>query len=280
MKSTIPKPFVFVLMPFAPEFDDVYKLGIKPACENAGAYAERLDEQIFTENMLDRIYNQISKADVIVAEMTGRNPNVFYETGYAHALGKKVILVTKTSDDIPFDLKHYPHIVYEGRISDLLDELSKKIAWIIAEPQRDFVENDVQLFIEGHLLPSEVPIELRSSYVGVPVKIDVHNPINRKMRPIKVKLGLIIPNDSKWLFSDSQDNMNISYIKQPDGSRLYIHRDQQEYLSPGSWVSFIFWIMPDGRTLGVGDVFSGTLRAFYESGIKDQPFSIIDLGSW
>ena len=85
-KDTKPKPFVFVLMPFAEQFDDVYQLGIKAACEEAGAYCERVDEQIFEEIILSRVYNQITKADLIVAEMTGRNPNVFYEVGYALAL--------------------------------------------------------------------------------------------------------------------------------------------------------------------------------------------------
>ncbi len=106
-------------MPFEKEFDDVYQLGIKEACKEAGAYCERVDEQLFHESILDRIYNQISKADVVIADMTGRNPNVFYEAGYAHALGKKVILVTQNSEDIPFDLKHYPHIIYQGRITDI-----------------------------------------------------------------------------------------------------------------------------------------------------------------
>ena len=92
--DTKPKPIVFVLMTFDKAFTDVYQLGIKVACDKAGAYAERLDEQLFGESMLQRIYNQIAKADVIVADMTGRNPNVFYEVGYAHALGKVVILLT------------------------------------------------------------------------------------------------------------------------------------------------------------------------------------------
>ena len=55
--STLPKPFVFVLMPIAPEFADIYKFGIKGAAEDVGAYAERVDEQIFIEGMLDRIFN-------------------------------------------------------------------------------------------------------------------------------------------------------------------------------------------------------------------------------
>ncbi|MCB8814690.1 hypothetical protein [Desulfosporosinus shakirovi] len=95
MQNCQPKPFVFVLMPFTTVFDDVYKVAIKPACYDAGAYCERVDEQYFDGSILDRIYNQITKADFVVADMTGKNPNVFYETGYSHALGKRVILLTR-----------------------------------------------------------------------------------------------------------------------------------------------------------------------------------------
>src|ERR1043166_8940759 len=98
MTSTSPRPFVFVLMPFDRSFNDTYHLGIKSACEMAGAYCERVDEQVFTENILSRIINQIAKADIIVADMSDRNPNVFYETGYAHALGKTVVLLTRHTE--------------------------------------------------------------------------------------------------------------------------------------------------------------------------------------
>ena len=131
---TEPKPFAFVLMPFSKEFDDAYELAIKPACELAGAYAERVDKQIFTGSILERVFNQISKADIIVADMSERNPNVFYEVGYAHALGKQTILLTRSADDIPFDLKHYPHIVYNDRLTDLKRDLEARVQWHIANP--------------------------------------------------------------------------------------------------------------------------------------------------
>jgi hypothetical protein len=130
--GTRPKPFVFVLMPFEDKFTDVYQFGIKQACEKAEAYAERLDEQIFTESMLQRIYNQIAKADVVIADMTGRNPNVFYEVGYAHALGKVVVLLTQDKDDIPFDLKHYRHIIYENA-TGLSPQLETTVRWAIKQ---------------------------------------------------------------------------------------------------------------------------------------------------
>ena len=135
--ATAPKPFVFVLMPFCEEFDDIYKFGIKGAAEDANAYAERVDEQLYDEGILDRIFNQINKADVIIADMTGRNPNVFYEVGYAHALGKIVLLLTQNVDDIPFDLKHRPHTVYAGKIQTLREELSQKLIWAISEARRE-----------------------------------------------------------------------------------------------------------------------------------------------
>src|SRR5262249_52826562 len=97
-----------------------------------------------TENILGRIYNQINKADVLVADMTGRNANVFYEVGYAHALGKIVLLLTKNADDIPFDLKHYPHIIYGGSISQLRNDLSKRLVWGIEESKRLHANNDLE----------------------------------------------------------------------------------------------------------------------------------------
>jgi nucleoside 2-deoxyribosyltransferase len=120
-------------MPFDNSFNDIYKFGIKGAAEEVGAYAERIDEQIFSEGILDRIFNQISKADVIVADMSGRNPNVFYEVGYAHALGKLVLLLTQDADDIPFDLKHRQHTVYGGKIETLRQELAGRLQWAISE---------------------------------------------------------------------------------------------------------------------------------------------------
>lgn len=138
------KPFVFVLMPFEDSFNDTYKLGIKDAANDAGGYCERVDEQVFEERILDRIYNQINKADVIVADMSGRNPNVFYETGYAHALNKRVILLTNNIDDIPFDLRHHHHIVYKN-IVNLKEELSRRLKWYFDNPTKKSISSLSQI---------------------------------------------------------------------------------------------------------------------------------------
>jgi hypothetical protein len=130
------RPFVFVIMPFSGEWNDHYEFGVKPACESAGASCERVDEQIFLESILERIYSQIARADVVVAELTERNPNVFYETGYAHGLGKPVILLTRSADDIPFDLRHYPHLVHGGSIRTLRERLPRYVESALENPGR------------------------------------------------------------------------------------------------------------------------------------------------
>jgi len=163
--DTNPKPFVFVLMPFAKEFNNTYQLGIKSACEGAGAYCERVDEQFYDGDIIQRVYNQIAKADIIVADMTGRNPNVFYETGYAHALNKRVVLLTQNVKDIPFDLQHYSHVVYDGNdIVDLKKQLETRIRWSIENPQKSLTSVDIDL----EFIINNVPL---FDYPGVKVQL-------------------------------------------------------------------------------------------------------------
>ena len=181
-KSTRPKPFIFVLMPFDSEYDDIYKFGIKGAANEVGAYVERLDEQIFSEGMLDRIFNQISRADVIVADMTGRNPNVFYEVGYAHALGKIVLLLTQDTSDIPFDLKHRQHTEYSGSIEKLKNELIPRLQWAIAESRRGsrtelteilslkIFNTDIPLGLSSDISPS-IEGAVTSKYFSMPIQL-------------------------------------------------------------------------------------------------------------
>ncbi|WP_198375351.1 nucleoside 2-deoxyribosyltransferase [Neoroseomonas rubea] len=129
--------FAFVLMSFHSDFDDVYRLGIRAAAESHGIQIERVDDQIFhNEQILERIFNQIDVADFIIADMTGKNPNVFYEVGYAHAKHKTCILLTKQAEDIPFDLKHSRHIIYGNSITKLRNDLTQDISVISGEISR------------------------------------------------------------------------------------------------------------------------------------------------
>lgn len=164
--------FAFVLMPFDKAFDDVYKLGIKETASELGILAERVDEQIFSEGILERIYRQIELADIVVADMTSQNPNVFYEVGYAHAKGKQCILLTQRAEDIPFDLKHHRHIVYGSSIGQLRTQLAEEMAW--AKNQIDTIRSSR---IKVTLKDATGQLE-KSKFIAwgtVDFKVDLHN---------------------------------------------------------------------------------------------------------
>lgn len=91
----------FVIMPFSEEFDDIYQIGIKETAKNEKVTAYRLDEELFNEGMLEKIYKEIENSDFIIADLSNKNANVFYELGFAHAIGKLTILLTQNADDIP-----------------------------------------------------------------------------------------------------------------------------------------------------------------------------------
>src|SRR3954464_11148455 len=142
-------PVVFVLMPFQKEFDDVYHLGIRVPCESVGARCGRVDHEIFVGNILDRIRDGIAFADVLIADMTGKNANVFYEVGYAHAIEKRVILLTQHSEDIPFDLKHHVHIIYDrGELSVLSETLTKYVRELLTHSVTPVLRTSVQDWLE------------------------------------------------------------------------------------------------------------------------------------
>ena len=105
---------VFVMMPFADPIGSYYESILKPAIEKVKLTPVRADNEIFgAGKIMDQIWRGIRAAKILVAELTTRNPNVFYELGIAHALQKPVVLISSNEDDVPFDLKHIRVIIYD-----------------------------------------------------------------------------------------------------------------------------------------------------------------------
>ena len=130
----------FVMMPFANPIGSYYEKIYDPAIKKAGLTPVRADNEIFgTGKIMDQIWSGINAARVLVAELTTRNPNVFYELGLAHALRKPVVLVAGAEEDVPFDLKHIRVIYYE--MSDpfwgqkLVDKISENILSALKNPE-------------------------------------------------------------------------------------------------------------------------------------------------
>lgn len=110
---TLDPQLCFVLMPFADQFQPLYDDHIRPTIEKAGLRCERADEIRGTSAITWDIWERVNRARFLVADLTNQNPNVFYELGLAHALGKDVILLTQSMEFVPFDLKTIRCIPYK-----------------------------------------------------------------------------------------------------------------------------------------------------------------------
>lgn len=106
------------MMPFNAGFNDVYA-AIRQAAESAGLKCRRADDIWENPAIIQDVVSLIDRSRVVICDCTGRNPNVFYEAGIAHTLGREVILITQSEHDVPFDLRHLRYIRYlnnvEGR---------------------------------------------------------------------------------------------------------------------------------------------------------------------
>ncbi|WP_035423388.1 hypothetical protein [Asticcacaulis benevestitus] len=99
------------MMPFDAGFTPVYE-AIQRAGASVGMTVNRADDIWIHHQIMQDIVSLIDRSRIIVADCTGKNPNVFYEVGIAHALGREVILITQHIDYVPFDLRHLRVITY------------------------------------------------------------------------------------------------------------------------------------------------------------------------
>lgn len=130
----------FVMQPFSGALGSYYDSIFKPAITQAGLAPIRADADIFgAGKIMDQIWRGISGSAVLVAELTSKNPNVFYELGLAHALHKPVVLVSSNEEDVPFDLRHIRVIVYDQTDpfwgQKLIDKVADNIRSAVANPE-------------------------------------------------------------------------------------------------------------------------------------------------
>ena len=110
------KPRAFVVMQFGEPYNSLYTDVIKNVAENLGFEAYRADDVYKPGIILQDIITGITEAEVVIAEITSMNANVFYELGYAHATGKQTILLAERGHELPFDIRSYRCIFYDNTI--------------------------------------------------------------------------------------------------------------------------------------------------------------------
>jgi hypothetical protein len=132
---TLDPNLCFVLMPFEEKLRAVYEDHMRRVVESKGLSCTRADDIMSTGLITRDIWEKINRARFLIADLTGKNPNVFYELGIAHALGKEVILITQNIEYVPFDLKALRCIIYsftprgmtemEGKLLRTIEEIMR-----------------------------------------------------------------------------------------------------------------------------------------------------------
>ena len=170
-------------MPFEEPFNAIYSQLISPALQTAGYEVQRADSVLDQQNVLRDIVTGIDRADLIVADLTGLNPNVFYELGIAHGLGIPTAMLTQDIDDVPFDLRAYRVKEYSDRF-DKATELQEFLQRMAAEhvkgevtfgsPVSDFLPGGqaAQRLKNREAAPASAEAEPSRSELGAPTTTD------------------------------------------------------------------------------------------------------------
>jgi hypothetical protein len=118
------KPLILVAMPFSDAMSRIYDDGILPAATACGFDCLRADREVLTEDVVQWVKDRISDADLIIADVTGANPNVYLEIGYAWGTGKRTLLVTQDPKQLLFDVRTHGCLVYES--AESLEQLLRR----------------------------------------------------------------------------------------------------------------------------------------------------------
>jgi hypothetical protein len=194
----------FVAMPFAPEFSKVYS-AVKQALgvDDLGFTCVRADELLGGGDIMEAVLREMERAEIIIADLTGGNANVFYELGIAHTVKdqKSVLLISQTTDKLPFDVNIYQCIKY-----DRLEVLAKKLTETIKEmtPTRKLIP-----IKRGELWTAPAPVlgEGSSSYRfqfrlvqvaenGAVIHLEVFREAEEKREPVESKDHTLRLNES------------------------------------------------------------------------------------
>lgn len=125
----------FYLGPFREPFNTIYAEQIVPALLGEGVTTQRGDEIYSADVVIEDVWEGINTAHFLVADVTGKNPNVMYEIGMAHTVGKPVLIISQSLDDIPFDLRHRRCVIYDYTppgCRALTGELARTARYILA----------------------------------------------------------------------------------------------------------------------------------------------------
>jgi hypothetical protein len=127
---------ISVMMPFDTEFTPVFD-ALSAACKNAKMRCLRADHVWTEDEIMQEIFSLIFRSRLVICDFTKMNPNVFYETGIAHTLGRPVIPIAQNISHVPFDLRHRRCLTYsndETGLKTLTSKVAQRIGTICSAP--------------------------------------------------------------------------------------------------------------------------------------------------
>jgi hypothetical protein len=179
-KSSAQKDVCFTIMPFGGWGDTYYETIFCPAIRAAGLEPHRADDLYRPSTIVNDIWAYTKKAKLLVADLTGKNPNVFYELGLAHAIAKPAILIAESMDEIPYDLRALRIIVYNKNACDWGQLLREKIKAAIKEVLKSPAAAVLPTFLDVKL-SSDKPVvtEREKEMIEIKQELDL---LRREMR--------------------------------------------------------------------------------------------------
>lgn len=250
MRIHLQSRFAFVVMPFSDAFDAVYEDAIRVACDDVGVHCDRVDKQFFQDNIVDKVHERIGEADIVIADITGDNPNVMYEVGYARACKKTLILLNQGAES-PFNVKQWQQLPYDT--SDL-DALKHRLMEVLQNPTQEssrpasVAPKEVQFCIMNALTGKALDVDLGKAADGLPLQQwRLHGQENQLwyLLPVSEKYYRLVSAVSEMCVSASGKAGGASVIqrpyngspsqhwmaeRQPDGSHMLRNRETGMYI--------------------------------------------------
>jgi hypothetical protein len=195
----------FVIMPFGGWGDDYFDTIYRPAIEAAGLETHRADDLFRPSTIVNDIWAYTKRARLLLADLSGKNPNVFYELGLAHALAKPVILVAESMDEIPFDLRALRVITYDKHDPGWGRNLRGKVEAAVKEVLKSPLEAVLPAFLEVKSDKGKPQVTAHEKeLIEIKQELDL---LKREVRSRRLGEGLT--SEQGWLFGAAEARVRI-----------------------------------------------------------------------
>jgi hypothetical protein len=188
-------------MPFETTREKYFAQIYSRAIDDAGMVAKRGDSLFRSSPIMGDIWKFVQESTVLLADLTGRNANVFYELGLAHAIGKPVVLVAETMDDVPFDLRGLRVLTFDRNDPDWGATLRERIANALNETLADVLGAVPSMFIrttpqaQAPTAESQLELQVRAlaeEITALRRETNVQAPVHRALRPGEVAIDTML----------------------------------------------------------------------------------------